>query len=160
MPVPMTGGIVTRRRLGRSARHHPDQLSSTTKPRPPSTVVACSGSESSPGSPAANRHSTAILACLTRASSPEAFSHRLTTLAGKTPSCHHSSCASTTASLTKRSARPNAAARRQLHFGLQLCHTVAALPPLPAWYYTPRMHACMHAAYYAGHTQTGTASTA
>jgi hypothetical protein len=28
---------------------------------------------------------------------------------------------------------------RQLHFGLQLCHTVAALP---AWYYTPRMHAC------------------
>lgn len=40
---------------------------------------------------------------------------------------------------TKRSARPNAAARRQLHFGLQLCHTVATLP---AWYYTPRMHAC------------------
>ena len=49
-----------------------------------------------------------------------------------------------TLSLTKRSARPNAAARRQLHFGLQLCHTVAALP---AWYYTPRMHAA-----YAGHT--------
>ena len=39
----------------------------------------------------------------------------------------------------QRSARPKTAARRQLHFGLHLCHTAAAVP---VWYYTPRMHAC------------------
>ena len=74
MPVPMTGHIVTRRRLGRSAVHHRDQLSSTT------TVVACSS--------ASNYY------CYSRLSHPRSVGGgvrglRYQTLCCKTASCHH-----------------------------------------------------------------------
>ena len=95
-------------------------VSSGPPPRPPSWPAAARGTAllSSPVSPAPRRQRRSFTDSLRSAAR------------------HHLA----TTSLTKRSARPNAAARRQLHFGLQLCHTVAALP---AWYYTPRMHACM-----------------
>jgi hypothetical protein len=63
----------------------------------------------------------------------------------------------TTTSLSKRSARPKAAARRQLHFGLRCCNCATRQQQ----FQSGTIHlGCMHAAYYAGHTQTGTASTA
>lgn len=139
----MTGHIVTRRRLGRSARpqthHHPDQLSSTTH-RP--LVVACSS-----GLQYIHQYR-----CYSRLSHPRLVGGgggggvrglrcQALCFCCKTASCHQALLP------PRRSASGAPGPKRQLDVSsilgcaalLQLCHTAAAVPVL---YYIPRMHAC------------------